>query len=235
MRLITWNCRGGFAKKHDSVAGLHPDILIVQECRKMSGVTMSFDSKPARSFEWFGNDEKKGVAVLSYGDYSLQVHPSYNPTHQWIIPLIVSGPMSFLLLAVWTVPLGTQGGRYVRPLFEAFECYKALMNDGKVMWAGDFNANPRFDTPSRRYKFTDFAALLADHGMRSVYHRLRSCEHGEESEHTFFQYAHADKGHHIDHIFSTADLHPNGSELSVGSHSEWGKLSDHMPVICDFH
>jgi len=49
MRLITWNCKGAFHRKHDAVAKLCPDILVVPECEKLSGVTGSFDSKPMRS------------------------------------------------------------------------------------------------------------------------------------------------------------------------------------------
>ena len=79
MRLITWNCKGAFHRKHDFVAALRPDILIVPECEKVSGVTQPFNSAPVESFEWFGSNPRKGLAVISYSDYALEVHPATIP------------------------------------------------------------------------------------------------------------------------------------------------------------
>jgi hypothetical protein len=64
----------------------------------------------------------RGLAVLSYGDYVCEVHPSYDPRHRWIVPVRVSGPASFLLFAVWTVP-HSDSKSYVQPFVEAFELY----------------------------------------------------------------------------------------------------------------
>jgi exonuclease III len=234
MRLITWNCKEAFHRKHVFAAALQPDILIVPECEKLSGMTQTLNAPTVRSFEWFGSNPRKGLAVISYADYVLEVHPSYDPRHRWIVPLSVSGPMAFVLFAVWTVPLGHQGGRYVRPLFEAFESYKSLMDTSDVVWAGDFNSSFVFDTPSRRYKFRDFVTLLEEKGLQSVYHHQRRCEHGEEPDETFYLYHRADKGYHIDYVFARDTVHPHGVDVSIGSHSDWSKRSDHAPVVCDF-
>ena len=235
MRLITWNCKGAFHRKHDFVAELNPDVLIVPECEKLSEVSRPFGSTPARTIEWFGSNPRKGLAVIAYGDYSFELHPSYDPRHRWIVPLSVSGPISFVLLAVWTLPLGNQSGRYVRPLFEAYECYKALMDSSEVIWAGDFNANFTFDRPAREYKFRDFVTLLSQRGFHSVYHLQHECENGKEPDETFYLYHHADKGHHIDYVFATDRFHLHGFEVSIGSHADWSKRSDHTPLICEFY
>jgi len=184
MRLITWNCKGAFHRKHDFVAALRPDILIVPECEKVSDVTQPFNCAPVRSFEWFGNNPRKGLAVISYGDYALEVNPSYDSRYQWVVPLSVSGPVGFVLFAVWTLPFGGYGGRYVRPLLEAFDFYKPMLDNSEVIWAGDFNSNFVWDTPSRRYKFRDFVSLLSQRGLHSLYHHQRKCEHGEEPDNT---------------------------------------------------
>jgi exodeoxyribonuclease III len=234
MRLITWNCKGAFHRKHDFVATLRPDILIVPECGKTSCVMQPFDSAPVQSFEWFGSNPRKGLAVISYGDYSLEVHPSYDPRFQWIVPLSVSGPATFVLFAVWTLPLGNVGGRYVRPLFEAYDFYKPVIDTSEVVWAGDFNSSFVFDKPSRRYKFRDFVSLLGQHGLHSLYHHQRECAHGEEQDHTFYLHHNAANGYHIDYVFAAERLHPGGIEVSIGSHAEWSKRSDHAPLVCDF-
>jgi exodeoxyribonuclease-3 len=218
MRLITWNCKGAFHRKHPFVAALRPDVLIVPECEKLPGIAQLLDSKPVRSFEWFGSNPRKGLAVVSYGDYALTVHPDYDPRHQWIAPLSVSGPLPFVLFAVWTLPLGQRGGRYVRPLFEAFDSYGSLIQDSQVVWAGDFNASFVFDTPSRKYKFRDFVALLSRTGLHSLYHLHHMCDHGEEPDETFFLHHRADRGFHIDYVFASDGLHPDGMDV---------------PVICD--
>ena len=234
MRLITWNCKGAFHRKHDFAAALHPDILIVPECEKLSGVTQQFDSVPVRSFEWFGSNPRKGLAVISYGDYSLEVHPSYDPRHKWIVPLTVSGPLTFVLFAVWTLRVGGYRNLYTRPLLEAFESYKSTLDSQEMIWAGDFNSNFIWDAPSRRYKFCDFVSLLSQHGVHSVYHHQRQCEHGKEPDHTFYLHHNPDKGYHTDYVFATETLHPSGIDVSIGSHADWSKRSDHAPLICDF-
>ena len=233
MRLITWNCKGAFRRKHDFALALSPDILVVPECEKLSGVQQLLGSRAVRSFEWFGTNPRKGMAVVSYGDYKLQVHPSYEPSHQWIIPLSVTGPKPFILFAVWTLPLGGYSGRYVRPLLEAFESYKELMTSSEAVWVGDFNSNFVFDRPSRRYKFCDFVALLGQSGFHSLYHQQRGCEHGEELDKTFYLYHRADRGYHIDYVFAAAGFHPQGFNVTIGSHIDWSKHSDHAPLICD--
>jgi exodeoxyribonuclease-3 len=114
MRLVAWNCKGAFHRKHALAAALRPDILVVPECEKVFGLTQALDSPAIRSFEWFGSNPRKGLAVISYGKYLVQVHPAYDPRHQWIVPLSVSGPVVFVLLAVWTLPLGSRGVRRKR-------------------------------------------------------------------------------------------------------------------------
>ncbi len=234
MRLITWNCKGAFHRKHEFASAMHPDILVVPECEQLLGIQQPLESRAVRSFEWFGTNSRKGLAVVSYGDYTLEVHPTYDSSHKWIIPLSVSGPRSFVLFAVWTLPLGDYSGQYVRPLLEALETYKELIATSESVWAGDFNSNFVFDKPSRRYQFKDFVAILGQHGIHSLYHRQHKSEHGKESHDTFFLYHHADKGHHIDYIFAAESFYPYGFSLSIGSHSEWSKRSDHAPLVCDF-
>jgi exonuclease III len=233
MRLVTWNCKGAFARKHAVVAALRPDVLIVPECERLLGIPEAPGVPPVTSFQWFGAHPNKGLAVLSYGEYAIEPHPGEPPRHRWVIPLRVSGPVSFLLLAVWTVPKA--GSRsYVQPLFEAFEQYSPLAGASEVVWAGDFNASLAFDRPSRRHKFGEFVRLLESRGLRSVYHEQRACPHGEEPEATFYQHHHADRGHHIDYIFASAGLQAFGFRVDVGAHATWARQSDHVPVACEF-
>jgi exonuclease III len=234
MRLVSWNCKGAFHQKHDAISELRPDVLIVPECERLSDIPQALGSAPVMSFEWFGTNPRKGLAVLSYGDYTFELHPSYDPRHRWIVPVSVSGPISFLLFAVWTVP-HSDSRSYVHPLFEAFEHYKSLIETSDAIWAGDFNASFAFDRPSRRYKFRDFVSLLDRYGFRSLYHEQRGCQHGDEPEDTFYLYHHAERGFHIDYMFASNGFQPSTFSLSVGSHVTWMRRSDHVPLICELH
>ena len=233
MRVISWNCKGAFHRKLGCAAELRPDILVVPECEKLAALPQPIEGPAIRSYKWVGSNARKGLAVLSFGDYVLDLHPSYRPEHEWIVPLSVSGPATFVLFAVWTVPLGRQGGRYVRPLLEALETYRPLFGASETVWAGDFNSSFVFDTPRRAYKFRDFVSRLADLGLRSVYHQHRGCDHGEEPEETFYLYHHQDKGYHIDYVFASVGFHSSRLDVSVGTHADWSKRSDHAPLVCD--
>ncbi len=98
-----------------------------------------------------------------------------------MVPVKVSGPVSFLLLAVWTLPVESNGS-YVQPLFEALALYKNLFVDTPVVWAGDFNSNFLFDRPNRKYKFRDFVSELEKLDIKSLYHCQSGCRFGEETE-----------------------------------------------------
>lgn len=103
-RLITWNCQGAFRRKHGDIAALSPDILVVPEAEDITGGSWALSSAAVNSVEWIGdNPNKKGLGVVSYGEYSLSVHESYDRSLKYILPLKVTGPSSFTLLAVWTV------------------------------------------------------------------------------------------------------------------------------------
>src|SRR4029079_10853120 len=124
MRLIAWNCKGAFRRKHAVIAALEPDVLVIPEAARLDTIDDVIGCPAVRSLEWVGDKPAKGLAVLSYGAYSLRVHDAYEPRHRWILPLEVDGPISFILFAVWTVP-HQETGYYVSCLFEALETYRA--------------------------------------------------------------------------------------------------------------
>ena len=53
-------------------------------------------------------------------------------------------------------------------------------------------------------------------------------------ESTFYLHHNAVKGFHIDFIFASPSLLSQASRVDVGTHADWAKLSDHMPVVCSF-
>jgi hypothetical protein len=178
-----------------------------------------------------GRIPNKGLGVFSFGDYTISRAAFYNPAHRFILPLEVTGPTSLLLLAVWTVP--DENGSYVRPLVDAWKEY-ALHTDGRdVVVAGDFNASVIF--PGKpNYHFSVFLDLVAESGVRSLYHETTNDPHGEENAPTFFMYRKQERPFHIDYVFAGGGLRSRLQSFEVGTHAEWSLHSDHMPLTATF-
>lgn len=232
MRLVTWNCKGAFNRKHAEIAAWRPDVLVLPEADRLTDVAQVLGSAPVTSVQWIGSSPNKGLGVLSYGDYSLTVYPDYDPSIEWILPLRVSGPQPFSLLAVWTVP-DPETGFYITQLEKARDRYRALLESARVVVAGDFNQNFRLDRPNAP-TFADLVADLGRIGLSSTYHYAQQCAHGEEPDPTFFMHHDLHKPHHLDFIFASEDLVRHGIDVTVGDHHEWLRRSDHMPLACEF-
>jgi hypothetical protein len=229
MRLTTWNCKGGFNRKHPFIVALKPDVLVVPEAEELRTVTNLLGAKCVSSHHWVGSNRNKGLAVLSYGDYSLRVHDGYDAQHRWILPLAVDGPEPFTLFAVWTVP-HVKTRYYVSCLFDALKSYRTILESERVVWAGDFNQSTLFDSPDDPLHFSRWLSRIAKFGFRSLYHLKLDFKHGCEPDKTFFLHHDISKPHHIDYIFAKPDIYGNGFDLVVGQHAAWAKLSDHMPL-----
>ena len=233
MKLVTWNCKGALARKHVALCSLRPDVAVLPEAGKVTALPNVVGSSAVRSMEWVGDNPRKGLAVVSYGDYRLKVHDSYDPSLRWILPLTVDGPMSFVLFAVWTVP-HRETRYYVQCLFEAIEKYRSLLKLPYVVWAGDFNNNVAFDHRDDELSFANWLAKARVLGFESLYHLQNRCEHGAESHNTFFLHHNARKGHHLDFIFAKPALYSTGAVVSVENPRQWLEKSDHVPVACLF-
>ena len=152
---------------------------------------------------------------------------------RWVLPLRVNGPISFLLLAVWTVP-DPAHGIYAHALFRTLVRYEELIQAQPTIIAGDFNQSVRFDKPGSRLNFAEWIAAAEKAGLHSVYHRDRACAHGCESEQTFYLHHAETKGYHIDFVFASSFLIDAVRDVAVGAYSDWAKLSDHVPLGCTF-
>jgi len=235
MRLVTWNCKSAFHRKHSLAARIQPDILVIPECESLLHLPHELGAAPISSHHWSGTTPRKGIGVFSYGEYRIKPLICENmPEHHWVLPFEVEGPRRFILIVAWTLPV-PKTGSYCQPLFEALESYQSLTSNKPVVWAGDFNSNFTFDRPSSRYKFRDFVDKMSAVELKSLYHEQTGCEHGKESDMTFFMHHNSAKGYHIDYIFADDAFRTSGYHLSIGAFDDWKKFSDHMPLICDFN
>ena len=94
MRIVSWNSsRGAFEKKIPLVQALRPDLAVVQECARPK------DEVPGCL--WFGTNPRQGLAVLASDGWRVEVLPARPEVPDYIVPVQVTGPRDFLLLAVW--------------------------------------------------------------------------------------------------------------------------------------
>ena len=94
MRIVTWNCcRGPALKKLPLLEPLQPTVSIIQECPRL----------PAEDGNalWFGDNPRLGIAVIASSGYCISAI-QVRDVPRYIIPIQVTGPVSFLLLAGWS-------------------------------------------------------------------------------------------------------------------------------------
>jgi len=231
MRITTWNCNGGFTRKTGAVTALTPDILVVPECGETATAQPDLGQASPTGFEWVGQIPTKGLGVFSFGEYSISRCPFYNPDHRFVLPLEVSGPMSFLLLAVWTLP--DAGRSYVRPLVDAWKEYEPHFSGREVLMAGDFNASVAFPGKPEHH-FSAFLNLAGGREIHSLYHERSGEDHGKEIAPTFFMHRKKEKPFHIDYMFASPGMRSRLQAFEVGSHEVWRDLSDHVPITASF-
>ena len=177
MRLITWNCcRGPVTKKLPLLTDMAPSIVILQEC-----------SPPATDHEsmiWFGDPGKYGLAVCATGDYRICPGPQRD-VPRYTVAIQVNGPISFLLLAVWTKT--DEQYRYVKSVIRAVECYRDLIIEQPTVIIGDFNSNKIWDykrPPDQNH--SGLVRNLVGLGLVSAYHEFHREPQGSETRPTLY-------------------------------------------------
>ena len=89
MKLISWNCQGAFRKKADTILSEKPDILVVQECEHPDILFLHSSFQKPKDILWFGDNKHKGLCILSYGNYTLQLLEVHNPSLKYVVPIFV--------------------------------------------------------------------------------------------------------------------------------------------------
>jgi hypothetical protein len=223
MRLLTWNCcRGPFEEKFSLIESIGFDIAVLQECPR--------PRESSSTIFWAGENPKKGIAVIAGPGYRLL--PPDEPFNDIgsIVPIQVSGPEPFFLLAVWT----KREPNYVEPLFRAAEEYAEKIAREPTVIMGDFNSNAVWDRKHRRDRnHSALVSYLSSLGLVSSYHHYFREQHGKESRPTIYFRWSEDKPYHIDFCFIPKSWADSLKEVTVGDYLSWKKWSDHRPLIVD--
>ena len=219
VRIVTWNCcRGPLDAKLRAADALGADVLVIQELPRPAGPV---------PFLWFPVRPSLGVAVIARNGFTARrtrLSQSLLGSHA----ADISGPVSFRLLAVWT--LAEHG--YVRSLAADLDTLKASRSRRPVVLAGDFNSNSIWDRPRRRFDHGRLVRRLHDElGLVSAYHAWHGVAHGAEPDATHFFLRKPDRPYHLDYCFVPERWGIRG--VAIGGDDEWGKVSDHRPVAVD--
>jgi exonuclease III len=225
VRLITWNCcRGSFDKKVSLLQEFNPDIAVVQECGR--------PANEAPSCLWFGDNPRQGITLFANNGYRFNPLPQVPEVPPYTIPLQVSGPQEFLLLAVWSKRHPTHP--YIEGVVRAVEEYRDLITSQPTVLLGDLNSNAIWDHhhPSS-YNHSALVQILAELGLVSSYHTFFGEEHGVETFPTYYLWWKQDRPFHIDYCFIPQTWAPQLKQVNVGGYDEWSRWSDHRPLVVD--
>lgn len=221
MRLVTWNCcRGRPALKLPRLLDTQPDIAVVQECPQVV--------EPGQV--WAGENPRQGLLAIGREGYRLRRSRSTAGGARFFLPVRVTGPAEFNILAVWAQP-GNKAPRYVNTLFQGIEAHRRFIDSRPTVFLGDLNSA---HIPSTRGSHLRFVEMLRDrHRLVSAYHAFHKIEHGAEGDTTYYHLRHRDKPYHIDYVFVPETWANKIARVTVGAYDDWRDLSDHMPVWVD--
>lgn len=233
MRLVIWNCAGKAHERLPDLLPLRPDVVVLSECASPVVQAAQVVFASAASSRWVGSIKTKGLAVLTFGPFRLADpdHP-YTTTGRWALPVRVTGPVHFNLLAVWAQ--GSGYAAYVSSVEAAIQDHQAFLASGPAVVAGDLNSNACWDGQTQG-GHTRIVRRLGGLGLQSAYHRHFREAQGGESRPTHFHMRSIERPYHLDYAFVPTAWADVGYSVEVGSAERWleTKLSDHMPVVVE--
>lgn len=231
-------------KLHEKLAKLEvlsPDIVIVPESERPGSLKKNNGGSPPTSIMWGGDNEKKGLSVLAFGDYRLRVHESHDPDLKYYLPVVVEGPESFNLLAVWSFyyrlppALAKNPGKATGSMLRALDHYEAFLRSSPAVMAGDFNDNVRWDKPRGKSNHSGNVARLSEFGLVSSYHSFHRVPQGNEPHPTLYWRDRKQDGpsYHIDYCFIPEEWVSRLTSVKTGDFGDWVPVSDHVPLVVD--
>jgi len=230
MRIVTWNCCGGFINKAQRIAKFTPDILAVQEVEGIGG--MSFFSEGTRPTYChrvgFNPFEKKSIGMSSFTDVKLSFIDSmqgirrYEAQHK---------DQKFNVMAVWTT-------KATHPRKNYRQLHDALGQREVAEWCvlrptivlGDFNESAKFKSDG----WQKLNKLTNSLGLVSAYHYQSGESFGAETRPTYYHLHKKERPFHIDYCLVPEKWLPKITNVEVGIYEDWHGIRDHVPLTVEF-
>ncbi|MEO6348612.1 MAG: endonuclease/exonuclease/phosphatase family protein [Aquaticitalea sp.] len=223
-----------FRKKAEFILIEKPDIIIVPESENPEKLKFQKDFVLPNDMFWYGDNPNKGIGIYSYSNFKIERIDRHNPDFRYIIPLsIKNDDFEFTLLAIWCQK-PANNDNYGSHTWNALNHYSDVLNNEKLIIAGDFNSNSFWDKPNRESNHSNIVNKLKDKGIESTYHFFHNESQGKETRPTLFMHKKIDRPYHIDYCFASNFFIERLKNVTIGSYADWTKLSDHKPIICEF-
>lgn len=234
MKIVSWNCRGGFREKYEKVSKFDADIYVISEAENPEKYVGDSQCTEYLNFIsnnlWLGDDEDRGLLIFYKNNINIEDN-SWTSKHKYFLSVNVND--LFDLVGVWTQKNESLNSKYVEEVIPYLRIYEDKIKESKkIIFCGDFNSNKIWDKEHKGRCHTDMVKLFDSMNMKSVYHELNNEEQGKETVPTFYEYLHEEKPFHIDYVFSSPDL---VKSLEIGTYEEYvgceNQKSDHVPLI----
>jgi len=228
MRILVWNLNMAAHKKITLLQRLAPDLAILPECASPEVIVAKCPAFTFTDAQWVGQSRHKGLGVFSFGDVRLTRARVYDSRYEVFLPLTVTGPRRFNLLAVWALNFHAPSERTMP---DALHCYRSFLTRRDTLVAGDFNNSVLWDRPGKRTNFAGIARTLSALGLASAYHTVTGEPFGHERQATLWFLKRPHQTYHIDYCFVPTTWVFRSLSVMVGYHEEWLRHSDHAPLL----
>jgi exodeoxyribonuclease III len=233
IRLMTWNCQGAFRKKYPLVAELAPDIAVIQECEHPDRIPWK-QGRPPSSVLWFGDKPTKGLGIFSWTNFAIEPIEDYDVSIRYCIPLRVTFPYQFQMIAVWAMDHKDDRHSYSGQVYQAIGIYREFIQAADTVIIGDFNSSQKTTPKSRMGNHSIITQDLHDLWLVSAYHQHHFEHHGKETRWTFYKGRKSERRTHIDYAFIPTRWLRRLVNVQLGDPKTWLVNSDHCPVIVEF-
>jgi hypothetical protein len=232
MRVGTWNCRLDIDGKRSALEQLALDVAVVPE----SAAKPPLAVEPGVSHAWTGRNERKGLGVFAFGDWS--IHPIVEDAPlPWCLPVTArhldGGELT--VLAVWAVKNRDDGRpTYAAQFAAVIERWRHQIEHGDVIVAGDLNASFQGPSAVPHGRNLDALAALGAHSAYRVVHGAVE-PHEEPATLRWIGPGRTAYQYHCDYVIVSKRLAAGVRGVEVGSLAEWVEsgLSDHCPVVVE--
>jgi exodeoxyribonuclease III len=232
LKLMTWNCQGAFRKKYPLVASLAPDLAVIQECECLERIPWKLE-RPPTSTLWFGDGPNKGLGVFSWTNLTFEVLADYDHSLRYCIPIRVTAPYQFQLIAVWAMDHKINSHSYSAQVYGALGAYREFIQAADTVVIGDYNSSKRTTPRSRLGNHATLTLDLNDLWLVSAYHQFYFEHQGQEKRWTYFRGRKIDRHAHIDYVYIPSRWTRRLANVQVGDPKGWLEHSDHCPVIVE--
>lgn len=248
MKIVSWNCAGGFRKKYQKIQNLNPDVIIIQECENPNLYTKDFLFFEYKNFIWEGESKNKGIGIFTKSNFKLQkliwendftisINEIKSDLLKWnsddlkqFLPFSINDKIH--ILSVWTKGGDNLAFGYIGQFWKYIIANKDNILHHKPIIIGDFNSNVIWDKIDRWWNHSEINKILESWNYKSLYHEKFQDKQGREKNPTFFLQKKREKPYHIDYAFIQSEK-MNNSNIELGKYEDWIEFSDHLPLIVD--